>query len=245
MFKKMVAVSKEKHAGKRVSELKDFDFAKELNIASVMVHEFSKVAPIYPIVFIEDKDNDKFRAVSLLGLNSGENLFVQDGKWQASYIPSIIRRYPFSLVKTDDENKYTICIDEESGLINDEDGQELLDKDGNVSELMEKVKRYLTELQQMDMFTEEFVRFLQENNMFTPLNMKVKYNEEIKNIGGAYVVNEERLNSLSDSKFLEFRDKKYIPAIYAHLGSLSQIERLLGFKEDSKKIEEIENPDSI
>ncbi len=244
MFKSIVAISKEQHAGKKVRELSDFNFASELNVASVMVHEFSKVASIYPIVFIEDKENDKFRAVALLGLDSGENLFVKDGKWMASYIPSIIRRYPFALAKTDDSDRYTICIDESCGLINDDEGQELLDKDGNPSVLIEKVKKYLGELQQMDLFTEEFVKFLKENNMFTPLNMKVKYNNELKNINGAYVVNEDRLNSLSDAKYLEFKNRHYIAAIYSHLGSLSQIERLLGFKDENNKVDEIEKPDN-
>jgi hypothetical protein len=243
MFKDIVAITKEKHAGKKVKELSDFNFASQLNIASVMVHEFSKAASIYPIVFIEDKENDKFRAVALLGLDSGENLFVKDGKWQASYIPSIIRRYPFALAKTEQDDRYTICIDESSGLINDDEGQELLDKDGNSSELIEKVKKYLGELQQMDFFTEDFVQFLKENNMFTPLNMKVKYNQEIKSINGAYVVNEERLNSLSDEKYLEFKNKHYIAAIYSHLSSLSQIERLLGFKDENTIQQEIEKPD--
>jgi len=43
-------------------------------------------------------------------------------------------------------------------------------------------------------------------------------------------VNEERLNNFSDTKFLELREKKYLPAIYAHLLSLPQIERLASLK---------------
>lgn len=243
MFKSIVPISKELHGSKKVRELSDFNFASQLNVASIMVHEFSKTASIYPIVFIEDKENDQFKAVALLGLESGENLFVKDGKWRASYVPSIIRRYPFALAKTGESDKFTICIDESCGLLNNEEGQELFDKDGNPSKLIEKVKKYLGELQQMDLFTEQFVKFLKQNNMFTPLNMKVKYNNEIKSINGAYVINEDRLNSLSDDKYLEFKNRQYIPAIYAHLGSLSQIERLLGFKDDANKKDEIEKPE--
>jgi len=67
--------------------------------------------------------------------------------------------------------------------------------------------------------------------MFTPLNMKVRIGNEMRNITGAYILNEERFNSMSDEKFLEMRVKKYIPVIYSHLSSLSQIERLLNFKD--------------
>ena len=42
-----------------------------------------------------NKIKDEFRPVALMGLNAGENLFVAaDGKWQSSYVPAIIRRYP-------------------------------------------------------------------------------------------------------------------------------------------------------
>ena len=150
----------------------------------------------------------------------------------ASYVPAIIRRYPFALAKTDEDGKFTICVDEESGLLDDEDGQEIFTKDGEASPLVEKVKKYLGELQQMESFTDEFSTYLKQNNMFTPLNMKVKFKDEVKSINGVYVINEERLISLSNEKYLEFREKQYIPAIYSHLSSLSQIERLLGFKDE-------------
>jgi hypothetical protein len=44
------------------------------------------------------------------------------------------------------------------------------------------------------------------------------------------VINEERLNNFSDAKFLEVRQNGYLPAIFAHLISLSQIERLASMK---------------
>jgi hypothetical protein len=101
--------------------------------------------------------------------------------------------------------------------------------------ILERVKRYLTELQQMAKFTEDFCKYMAEKNMFTPLNMKVRIGNEIRNITGAYIINEERLNALSDESFLEMKAKRYVPAIYSHLSSLPQIERLIGFK-DKKSI---------
>ena len=74
---------------------------------------------------------------------------------------------------------------------------------------------------------------LEEKNMFTPLNMKVKVGNEIKNVSGAYVINEERLNSLSNEIFIEMREKQYLSVVYSHLSSLSQIERLLAFQDKS------------
>lgn len=106
----------------------------------------------------------------------------------------------------------------------------MFDDQGNPTQVIENVKRYLGELQQMDQLTHEFTRFLVQNNLLTPLNMRVNTANQARNITGCYVINEERLNNFSDQKFLEVRQKGYLPAIYAHLISLAQIERLAGLK---------------
>lgn len=228
MFEKVVPVNKDRHAKKRIKEITGFGFASKFHIAYVTMHEFARAAAIYPIVFLEDKEKDEFRPVALLGLDAGSNLFVgADGKWDASYVPAIIRRYPFALAGSDKENQYTICIDEGSELVSDTEGAALFDDKGEPTQVIENVKRYLSELQQMDALTRDFSKFLAENNMLTPLNMRVRENDGVKNIAGCYVINEERLNNLSDERFLDIRGKRYLPAIYAQLISLAQIERLV------------------
>lgn len=231
MFEQVVPVNKERHARKKVKPSSDFRFASGFHIAYVTTHEFARAASIYPVVFLEDKQNDSYRPVVLLGLDAGENLFVDaQGQWAGSYIPAIIRRYPFALVKASDADQYIVCVDEASALLNDTEGAALFDEAGQPTQVIENVKRYLGELQQMDQITGEFVTFLVQNNLLTPLNMRVNAADQVRNITGCYEINEERLNNFSDVKFLEVRQKGYLPAMYAHLISLSQIERLVSLK---------------
>jgi hypothetical protein len=233
MFKNLVPINKARHANKKIMKIDGFGFAAPFHIASIMIHEYSRAAAIYPIVFLEDKQQDVFRPVVLLGLDEGENLFVSpDGKWHASYIPAIIRRYPFALAGTEQQGQFTVCIDEGSSLVSDTEGVPLFDAAGEPSEAIENVKRYLGELQQMDAFTREFCKYLAEHNLFTPLNMRVRQAEQAKNINGCWVINEERLNNLSNERFIEMRAKNYLPAIYAHLMSLAQVERLMKLKDE-------------
>lgn len=233
MYKNLVPVNKARHGSKKIKQVQGFNFAAGFHIASVMAHEFARAASIYPVVFLEDKEQDGFRPVVLLGLDGGENLFVgADGKWQASYVPAIIRRYPFALASAGEVGKFTVCIDEGSDLVNEADGVALFDDRGEPAEALENVKRYLGELQQMDMFTREFCRELAGLNLFTPLNMRVRQADQVKNINGAYVINEERVNGLSTDRFVGLREKRYLPAIYAHLVSLAQIERLMMLKDE-------------
>jgi len=233
MFKKLVPLNKDVHADVKIKSINSFDFAKEFHIASLMVHEFARAASVYPIVFLEDKKNDSFRPVVLLGLDAGENVFVDaKGSWQASYVPAIIRRYPFALARVEDQpDQFTVCIDEEAAVVNKDEGQALFSEQGEPTEVIEKVKKYLGEMQQMELFTLAFTEYLSEHNLFTPLNMRVNYGGQVRNVTGCYVINEERLNNVSDKRFLELREKRYLAPIFSHLTSLSQIERLAMLKE--------------
>jgi hypothetical protein len=232
MFEKVVPINRERHAATRVKDITSFAFASQFHVAYVTLHEFSRAAGVYPVVFVEDKDKDQFRPVALLGLEAGENLFVgAGGRWEAGYVPAIIRRYPFALAGTGEEGRYTICIDEGSELVSQTEGQPLFDAKGEPTAVIDNVKRYLSELQQMDLLTREFTQWLTAHNMLTPLNMRVREQDKVKNIAGCWVVNEERLNGLSDERFLELRSKRFLPAIYAHLVSLAQIERLVTLKD--------------
>lgn len=226
MFKKLVPLSREAHSDLKVALMTSFDFARDFHIASVMVNEFVRAASVYPLVFIEGANN-AFRPVAMMGLDNAKNLFVTDeGTWQAPYIPAIIRRYPFALAASGQEGQFTVCVDEESTVISRAEGTPLFDDAGEPTHTIDNIKKYLAELQQMELFTNEFCDFLKANNLLTPLNMQVRVNEQTKNITGCYVVNEERFNKLNDELFMEVRKKGYLPAIYAHLTSLAQIERL-------------------
>lgn len=228
MFQKIAAINNQTHAAKRVKDTTSFGFAAKAHVAYLTLQEFTRAAPIYPIVFLEDTQKDEFRPVALLGLNPETNLFVApDGKWLASYIPAVIRRYPFALAPGAQAGEFVVCIDEESELVGETDGAALFDISGAPTQVIENVKRYLSELQQMELATAQFCSFLAEHNMFTPLNMQVQEAGRAKQIAGCYVVNEERLNNLSDELFLSIKAKRYLPAVYAHLLSLAQTERLV------------------
>jgi len=232
MFKNIVPLQKDQHANLKIKSNNSFEFAAKFHVASIMANEFYRAASTYPIVFIEDASKDAFVPVVLLGLNPQQNLFVnEEGKWEAAYIPAILRRYPFALAKTGEEDRYTVCIDEGSDFFSEQEGERLFDEEGNPEKLLENVKQFLGSLHQMETLTKQFSEMLKEHNMLAPLNMKVRQSNAVQNITGAYAVNEQRLNNLNDEVFLELRKKNMLPLIYSHLTSLTQIERLVQLKD--------------
>lgn len=232
MYKKIVPLQTELHAKLKLKSNNSFAFASRIHVAAIMANEFYRAASTYPIVFIEDAGKDGFMPVVLLGLKENENLFVnEEGRWDAAYVPAILRRYPFALARTAEEGQYTVCIDEESDFFSEEEGQAMFDEDGKPGEVLEKVKAYLAQLQQMEQLTRDFCATLKEHNLLAPLNMRVQKENAVQNITGAYAVNDERLSHLSDATFLELRKKNFLPLIYGHLVSITQIERLVQMRD--------------
>lgn len=233
MFDRLVPVNRDQHSRLRIRPVSRFAHARSFHLASLAMHEFVRASAFYPIVFLDDRERNAFRPVALLGLDAGENLCVEsDGTWlRGAYVPGIIRRYPFALANTAQTGEYAVCVDEGSGLLDEQDGLPLFQEDGQPAETLENVKRFLAELQQMDTLTGQFSAFLARNNLLRPLNLRVRVADKPRDIVGCYVINEERLDSLNDSVFLEMRGLRYLPPIYAHLSSLPQIDRLVQRKE--------------
>ena len=57
--------------------------------------EYAELQREYPIFFRKDRDSGEWQSVALLGFEQHENLFLQDGRWNASYLPGAVARGPF------------------------------------------------------------------------------------------------------------------------------------------------------
>jgi len=227
MFNKITLLNSQIHARKKILPVNSFGFAKKSYIASLMINEFTMAAPIYPILFI--KEGETLRPFALLGLKTGENLFVDDtGKWNANYIPAIIRRYPFMLGRVEGQDDLRLCIDEESEFLSEDKGEPLFDSKGKPSQIIENAKKYLGELHNFSKVTDQFTKELEDRGLLSLLNIQLKDGKgNTRNIEGCFGVNEKQFNEISDESFIELRKRGILPLIYAHLMSLSQITRLV------------------
>jgi hypothetical protein len=233
VLQQLVTINKERHAGTKIKDLVDFKFAAQFHIAYVTMHEFARGAANFPVVFIEDKAQGEFRPVALLGLNPSDNLFVDaTGQWQGSYVPAIIRRHPFALAPAGPDGQHVICIDEASSLVSQTEGAALFDSLGQPTQVIDNVRRYLSDLQKMDTLTHNFCKFLKANHLLSPLNMRVRDKDKLKNVAGCHIVNEERVNLLSDELHLEMKRQGYLAPLFAHLISLAQLERLVKLQDE-------------
>jgi hypothetical protein len=231
MTPNLVPISLEAHRNKKIRQLENQNHAKGFHFASAMAHEFSRCVLHYPIVFLEDEKMDGHRPAVLLGLTEGENLYIQNDQWIVPYVPAMLRRYPFTLVKSPDaEDRFAICVDESSGVIQETDGERLYDDNGEPSKVLTSIKQFLGEVQHMEGFTKEFSEHIKSLDLLVPMDLTVNLKAGKQKMGGCFMISEEKLNKLSDKDYIGLKEKNFMGPVYSHLTSLAQIERLVQLK---------------
>jgi hypothetical protein len=227
MFQQLFALHSKRHAALKVRPQTDFSFARGAHLCTIMQAEIVRAAGTYPVVFVEDPQIDNFRPMALLGLREGENVYVDvDGAWLASYIPAVIRAYPFALSRTAQTDEFAVCIDAKSELLSITEGAALFDAAGAPTPALEQAKAWLQQIREMQLQTDAFCRALAARNLFTPLSVRILRDDEALEVNGCYVINEERLDGLPDARLFELRREGWLSSIYGHLVSLQQLERL-------------------
>lgn len=228
MFKNPVPLSSEKHRNTRIKQSPTIEHVKDSHLASVTVHEFVACAGEYPIIFIRTESGP--RAVVMWGAEPGKNVHVSDGKWQGGYVPASVRCFPFvtNIQTVDDEKRIFVGIHEESELVNDNDGERLFDDEGQETEWFKKTIDFINNVTQRDDFTNSFAKELESLGLLK--NLKLSYKTpagEERNIDGILAVEPKALAELSDEAFLKLRKANFLDAIYAHLVSLENLNKLL------------------
>lgn len=226
MSEKIAPIDKTKHSKIKV-KASDLSHAAEQHICPALAQEFPQLTSEFPIVFVKG-EGEAYHSVAMMGLKPGENLFLQDGKWQGNYVPAALRRYPFSLAKTSAEgDNMAVCIDTASKQLSSKEGQPLFNEDGSESDYLKNIANFLTRLIGQGQYSDDFGKYLADKGLFEEQTITVKLDDGSDHrLNGVFRVDEAKLNELDNDSFLELRQKGYLPAIYAHLASLRQVNNL-------------------
>lgn len=235
MFTDPRPIDKNTDAKTRITPLQSFDFCKDQTSALLGLSEVIPCSREIPVLFAEIESG--FAPIAMLGVPATGNQAVQDEKWQFGYVPAVFRAYPFLLMQTDDEGKtLTVCLERSSGLISEEEGTPLYEE-GEPSGLLQNAQKLLQNLHQEQRKGQAFGALLKEKELLAPFSLTVTQNNEKKQIPfeGLFMVDEKKLNELSDEDFLDLKKAGVLALIYAHLFSLNAISRVLASKQDPQE----------
>jgi len=199
----------------------NFAFSSKVNSVPLTAIEFRDAQSDYPIVFAGNKE--AVLPAVILGLREGENLYLSgDGRWDARYIPAFVRRYPFVFAKSDDGERFNLCIDEQfSGFNGDGRGERLFTDEGKPSPYVENILKFLQEYQLQFLRTERFCKKILELELLEPMQAQVELNSgERYSLSGFTAVNRDKLKELPGDKLAELAKTDELELIYLHLQSM-------------------------
>ena len=225
MYKSLVVLDKAQHKDLKINPLENLFFAKQSAFLPVIAEEVIAIGADFPVVFTGDENPSIITIVSL----GGENLAInEDGKWMTNYVPSFLRKYPFSLGNTkENPEQKVILIDEESSLFSKTKGKQLFKKNGDQSESLANAISFLTSHEQKADITKNVAKAISDSGILEDREISVGEGDEKKVlVNGFKVVEREKLNALSDDVLADWTRKGIITLIDAHLKSLDNIQAL-------------------
>ena len=182
--------------------------------------------------------DEKYSVVALLGLEPETNYFVdKDGGWQGKYIPARYRAYPFVLAKNEaEEEKLVLCINEDSGLLNDDDSAEaFFDDEGELSATVKQLTEFLSASHGGLQSAARICKLLNQHKLFKPWELEIELEDGKKRIEGLFSIDETALNELSDEAFIELRQSGALIVAYCQLLSMQRITDLAQFAQLKSK----------
>jgi hypothetical protein len=226
----IVPVDRERHGRKRWRRPDGFGFAANLAVASLGRSEFSQAIGTFPIAFIE-RSPGSYLPVAVLALSKGGNLFVgPGGQWLGGYIPIVLRRYPFSLISTGNGEGGALGIDEDSGLIvDDDDGEgveEFFAADGTFAPTTKAIAELVQFSGRDQVATARAVSALADAGVIKPWPLTMQVGDQQITVNGLHSVDEAALNALDDATFLKLRRASSMVVAYGQLLSMVQVQGL-------------------
>lgn len=206
-----------------------FDSAEQM--CPVVPSEFGSAFREFPIFITKNQETGQFEFKLLVGLDQGENLFLNGDAWSASYLPLHYGRLPFSIGLQRLKGKApqrVITFDPESTLISLSEGDRIFTPDGQPTERLNHVNTILAELYEGVEQSKSLIETLIQHDLIEPVDVRIELEDREPLIfEGLYSVSEERLGSLDEQVGNEFERRGVLRAIQLMQDSLTQLDNLI------------------
>jgi hypothetical protein len=222
----IVAVDREKHAGKGWRAPANFLFAQSQALIPLVGQEITRAAVAMPIAFFQPSEG-RFVMAAVASPIGGRNLFVGPaGQWLGAYVPAMLRAYPFLLLQAEGGgDNMVLCIDADSGAIVDLDGdaQPFFGGDHEPSTQLKAMLEFLQQFEHGRTATDLAVSALAAAGVVTPWPLAVSVDGREQKVEGLFRIDEAKLNALDDQKCAILRKSGAFMLAYAQLISMQHV----------------------
>ncbi len=198
--------------------------------------EFRIVQRHYPIFFIKHSETGEFQAAAMFGVAKGENLFLDEQGWNASYIPLNIMRQPFLIGMPADasgQQESVVSVDLESPRVNEDEGEAVFLEHGGHSPYLEQITSILKALQDGMRGSKPFFEVLEALDLIESFVLDAQlYDGSEHRLAGFYTINEEALRELDGDQLAALHRRGFLEPIYMVIASMANLPLLMDRKNE-------------
>ncbi|MBC7664371.1 MAG: SapC family protein [Caulobacter sp.] len=199
----------------------------------VSVSEFADAALSFPILFVRAAPDalgrDTVAPVAVFGMKPDENLFVTpDHKWDAGYVPAMLRAYPFTMARIEGSDRWAMVFDNTWEGMSRTEGQPLFNEQGEATELLNGIHKFVQDLETDLERTRQACAALLEMKLLKPMRFDATLaSGESLSVDGFMTVDEEALGKLPDAQIAQMYRNGLLGLLQTHMVSLNNMRRLL------------------
>lgn len=238
LHQQVVALDRNLHRNLKINQpVMDWSVAAGLNSIFVAAAEFADVCREYAILFVRAGNDDKGAAqvapIAVFGLSPQENLYLDGGKWRALYIPALLRAYPFSIGRRENDPRMLLSIDMAWSGLSQTDGLALFQPDGRPTEHLQTMNRQLEQIDKEVQNTRGLGRLLLDKDLLRDMRFDAELPDGQKlQVEGFLTIDEAKLAALPDAEVLALHRNGVMGLVYAHMVSMGNMRKLVQWRLD-------------
>ncbi len=224
-------------------------FGPELGDAVGMVpaypSEFAELQREYPIFLRREAGSGEWQSVALLGFEQHENLYLQDGRWNASYLPGAAAKGPFLIgfqeQRIDGEltQEAVLHVDIEHPRVTARQGEPVFLPQGGNTPYLDHIAGVLRGIHDGHAFGAQMFAALDAKGLIQPVALDVTIDPQHRvNVNGLHAIDRDRLAGLDGSALAELNRAGYLEGVYLMLASLHNMRRLIAEKQRRLRLQD-------
>jgi hypothetical protein len=226
------------HKDLRVINRYGAEFGDNVGTVLTFPTEYEDVQREYPIFFRRDAATGEYHSIALLGFDKGENLFLEDGRWNASYVPGAILRGPFLIgfqqqqIDGEVRQEAMVHVDLDHPRVSRTEGERVfLDQGGN-SPYLNHIISVLRGIHDGIEVSKAMLAAFSELDLIEPVKLEIQVTaEEGFNVVGLHTINREKLASLGGSSLEKLNRAGFLQGAFLVISSMGNVKRLMAIKQ--------------
>ncbi|WP_424681231.1 SapC family protein [Frateuria sp. YIM B11624] len=221
-------------------------FGEDVGMIPAYPTEYAELQREYPIFFRRDAESGEYQSVALLGFSRDENLYLRDGRWEASYLPGHVARGPFLIgfqerqVDGELRDEAVVHVDLDHPRVSFSEGEPVFLPKGGNSPYLERVTTVLRGIHDGAEGGKAMYRAFDSLGLVQPVRLGIQFDgEHGANVTGLFGIDRDRLAALDAGSLHALHRAGYLEGAYLVLASMHNLRRLIAEKQRRLQQEEV------